>query len=378
MDNKPKTGIVPVAWLFYLIIVFEIVYMISPFALYYYSVYGPGLNLLHYSPATAWLSGFFLPHFTASTSWTLNHLSTLGGILSLAGLALFLAGAGQIYHAKFTRKGAVTGGLYRWVRHPQYTAFSILGLGLLLIWPRFAVLVMYVTMLFIYQLLAEKEEQECEDRFGEAYRTYQESTGRFIPKRLSLARNLPPSWRFEPKRPLGRLFHYLAVMAVCLTTAFWARNLSVNRISTYYSRDAATISTVLMSETDIEQILRLALEHPQVKERVTQAGYGAGTKLLNYIVPLDWRLADLPLEPIPKGTHGHHQPVPFDRDRYKLLLTEARLFSTGSVTGADIVKRTYAREPLLVVKINRASGKILELDTPPLHVKWGDISTPLF
>ena len=48
------------AWIFYLIIAFEIVYMISPFAIYYYSVYGPSLNVFHSNPYTAWLSGFFL------------------------------------------------------------------------------------------------------------------------------------------------------------------------------------------------------------------------------------------------------------------------------------------------------------------------------
>ena len=50
------------AWGFYLIIVLEFLYMISPLALYFYSAYGPALNLLHRSPSTAWLTAFFLQH----------------------------------------------------------------------------------------------------------------------------------------------------------------------------------------------------------------------------------------------------------------------------------------------------------------------------
>ena len=80
------------------------------------------------------------------------------------GLFLFLLGAGQIYMAKLLRKGAVTGGLYKYVRNPQYTAFSIMGLGVLLIWPRTIILVMYMTMLFAYFYLARREERECQKK----------------------------------------------------------------------------------------------------------------------------------------------------------------------------------------------------------------------
>jgi protein-S-isoprenylcysteine O-methyltransferase Ste14 len=124
--EKVKKGIVPIAWLLYLLIVFEIIYMISPFAFYYYSAYGPGLNFLQNWSITAWLSAFFLPHFTESSSWILGFLHGLGWQLFLVGFAVFLIGAGQIYYAKFSKKGAVTGGLYKFVRNPQYTAFSIM------------------------------------------------------------------------------------------------------------------------------------------------------------------------------------------------------------------------------------------------------------
>ena len=54
----------PAAWAFYFVIVFEILFMISPFAVHFYSAYGPALNLFHRWPSTAWLTQFFLPHFS--------------------------------------------------------------------------------------------------------------------------------------------------------------------------------------------------------------------------------------------------------------------------------------------------------------------------
>ena len=168
MSTQRKRRLIPVAVIFYLVIGIEILYMISPFALYYYSSYGPSLNFLQSSPATAWLTHFFLPHYSETSSWLLNSLNPFGRILFLGGLALFLVGAGQIYYAKFRRKGAVTAGLYRVIRHPQYTAFALMGLGVLFVWPRFMVLVMYVIMLFVYFWLAKKEEKECDENSGKA------------------------------------------------------------------------------------------------------------------------------------------------------------------------------------------------------------------
>ncbi|MFQ5632499.1 MAG: hypothetical protein ACE5I1_27340 [bacterium] len=80
-----------------------------------YSTYGPSLNFLHNWSQTAWLTGFFLPHFTETSSLLINSLNGFGRILFLSGLCLFLIGAGQVYFTKFTKKIAVTDGLYRFI-----------------------------------------------------------------------------------------------------------------------------------------------------------------------------------------------------------------------------------------------------------------------
>jgi protein-S-isoprenylcysteine O-methyltransferase Ste14 len=131
--------------IFYLLIGLEIIIMISPFAAYFYAGYGPLLNVLYAFPATAWLTGFFLPHAVVSKSSVLNFVNGMGRTLFSLGILAFLIGAFQVYSAKFRRKGVVTGILYRWIRHPQYLFLAIAGLGLLLFWPRFFILILYVS-----------------------------------------------------------------------------------------------------------------------------------------------------------------------------------------------------------------------------------------
>lgn len=98
--------------------------------IYYYSTYGPTLNFLHGSSLTTWMTGFFLPHYAYTSSSLLNGAHTAGRIFLVIGVLFFLIGAGHIYYYKFTKKGAVTDGLYKIIRHPQYTALTVMGLGL--------------------------------------------------------------------------------------------------------------------------------------------------------------------------------------------------------------------------------------------------------
>src|ERR687895_2293622 len=107
-----RTGLRGTAWLFYAVFVLEILFMISPAALYFYSVYGPALNFLDASPATAWLTQFFLPHISMTASPVLNGLGELGWLLLASGTLLFLVSAVPLYGAKLRRRGAVTGGVY--------------------------------------------------------------------------------------------------------------------------------------------------------------------------------------------------------------------------------------------------------------------------
>jgi hypothetical protein len=91
MADPRNTLIRPAARAFYVVLVFEILFMISPAALFFYSVYGPVLGFLDGAPATAWLTQFFLPHIAATGNPPL-HAHVAGGSLIVLGLIVFLAG----------------------------------------------------------------------------------------------------------------------------------------------------------------------------------------------------------------------------------------------------------------------------------------------
>lgn len=372
-----KRALVPAAWFFYVIIVFEILFMISPFALYYYSVYGDWLNLLHTSSATAWMTGFFLPHFSQTSSPILNALPKLSKPLVLGGAALFMVGFVQIYWAKIRRTGAVSGGLYTVIRHPQYLALAIVGLGTLLHWPRFFVLIMFITMLYLYYFLARWEEERLLEKYGERYRSYQEHTGMFFPRKFSMLFTRIPLFSGKKRIALSLvLYAVLIMLAVGLGTAL--RSYSLSRISSLYVGDMAVLSPAMLTDSELRTALDVAKSNTGVRTKLSKAG--TTTQFIVYVVPIEWRLPDLPMEVAHerhRGHRGHHVSSDFDRRLYKVLFTRARTHAP-SMTGRDIVKHAYGRDPIVLVKVNIATRQIIGFETPPSHVRWGDIPTPLF
>lgn len=307
------TGLIrPAFWIVYVVIVFEILFMISPFALHFYAAYGPMLNVLHEWPGTAWMTKFYLPHFTETTSPILNALHVIGMLLIISGLMIFFAGAIPVYWSKFRKGRAVTGGLYSFIRHPQYVGLSITGAGAALVWPRFLVLVTLVLMIFMYVLLAEWEEHLCISRFGDDYRDYQRRTGRFLPKRIG--ERLP---RLMPASGAGRAallaFLMLCSIALAVIAGFQVRNWSLSRIAAVYDEHTAVISTALLADEDLKKTYQIARSDPRIQALVEQT---RDMRFIVYIVPKEWFLPDLPLDQEnPSG--GHHVPSEFDRLRLK-------------------------------------------------------------
>ena len=386
------------AWGFYLVVGFEILYMISPFALYYYSAYGPVLRFLNTRPQTAWLTDFFLPHFSQTSSPLLNWLGRLSDPIFLAGLALFTIGFITIYGSKLFRRGQpVTAGLYRWVRHPQYVALGLMGVGVLLHWPRMAVLVAFVTMLFLYYFLARSEERRCLAQFGDSYREYMERTWMFLPwlGRRGAGKLETPRARFAGWRGvLAGIAAWAIIVGASVWCAYRLRDYSLAHISHTASEDVAILSPALLSPQELNQAVEVAWQNPEVAGRLAAAGVvrpgsprvGTGAKLLVYVVPAEWRLPDVPMEKQMGG--GHYTPKNFVRSKLKVLFTRAAMFSVGMSAalgksraepqGDGIIRATVKRQPIILARVDTQARTVEAIEQPPATVRWGDIPTPLF
>jgi protein-S-isoprenylcysteine O-methyltransferase Ste14 len=251
----------------YFLITLEMIFMVTPFALYYYSAYAPFLSGASSVPGLAWLPAFFLPHLSTDI------VPSVGGLILFVGIGGFLIGALQIYFAKFRKRGVVASGLYKRVRHPQYFFLGVAGLGLLIVWPRFILLIIYVNMLWFYYLLARSEEEQMRFRHGDAYLEPMRRAPMFIPGEPGghLA-HLLFGWVSNSKLRLSVI--YCVSLVVALGGGFAFRELSL-RSTTHLSLADEKIAAVSLmpsarTQLQLRELVELARSDRDVQDRLNQ------------------------------------------------------------------------------------------------------------
>jgi protein-S-isoprenylcysteine O-methyltransferase Ste14 len=317
---------------------------------------------------TAGLNSFFLPHFSRTTDPLLDMLTPIGRYIALAGLLLFVAGALQVYSAKLLRRGEVTGGLYRVARHPQYAALILLGFGLLLIWPRFLVLFAFTTMIFLYVALARHEEELCVERFGDGYRDYSARVGMFGPKALSIGRFVPATLKALPT-----VVAWLLALAFAGLAGLLLREHSMSHLHALFNPAEAIVSPAPLDRAVIERARAVAGADPRIAAVLARE-----PRLITYVVPAEWSMPDLPIDPpetIAGGGHG--APRNFDRRRLQLLFARPRTHARAPER-MSILRSAHGLDPLLVADVDLAANRVTALSRPPASVLWGDIPMPLF
>lgn len=232
----------------YFVICLEILIMISPFAGFFYAVFNPLLLRLAAHPATGWLTAFFLPHMVLPSSFFLIAVRVAGSVLLVVGLLLFLICAAQIYSAKFRQKGAVTGGVYRFIRHPQYLALALAGIGLTILWPRFLGVVLWCFMVSLYYFLARDEERRVLKDDADTYRPYLERTGMFLPHAME---------RFLlPASKAGRFLALVLLGGLALGATFWLRWYTVHHLTLWQQGHVTAV--VILPEDGMKMDHRMA------------------------------------------------------------------------------------------------------------------------
>lgn len=74
----------------------------------------------------------------------------------------------------------VSGGLYRYSRHPMYVAFFFFLIGLGIATASWILLLFFIIFVVGCAVYADVEEKSCLDKWGDAYREYMKRTPRWI------------------------------------------------------------------------------------------------------------------------------------------------------------------------------------------------------
>ncbi len=382
----------------YFVIAFEVLIMISPFAGFFYSVFNPVLLKLAGNSSTRWLSAFYLPHMVLPQDWFLQFVRVMGSVMFVAGMLIFFVCAGQIYTAKFTKKGAVLGGLYSVIRHPQYLALGIAGLGLSILWPRFLTIVLWLVMTLVYYFLAKDEERRMLNAHEITYRAYMKKTGMFLPK--SVEKSLTPS------SGIGKAALALCFIAVVMGSAFLLRAYTISRL-TLWTKSPNVIGVAILPEDGFKMDHRMPdiLALKEVKERLQD-----NKKYLVYFIPQnyvmqgmiadtggDWKLFNQhhsismitdwifnPFGHLREGHHAMHGSMNMQHTNAGIeegVIRRLIFLSIEDVdvkTPSDLFAINALRVPQFMVDVEVHTMRLLDVNDLPHGSGWGTVPTPVF
>ena len=146
--------------------------------------------------ASLWGVAIFLPLLYLFTRWLSFVDVTLPTWIGWVGVVTFTFALWLLWrsHADLGRHWRVTteiteghklvtSGVFRYIRHPMYSAHFLWGIAqALLIHNWIAGLASLIVMLPMYFLRVRREEKMMLEQFGEQYRTYMSQTGRIFPR----------------------------------------------------------------------------------------------------------------------------------------------------------------------------------------------------
>lgn len=391
--------------LVYFIIALEVLIMISPFAAFFYAAFNPVLLLLAQSPATRWLSAFFLPHMVVPPDLFLKTVRVAGSVLFVGGAFVFVVCAAQVYFHKLIRGGPALGGQYRWIRHPQYLALGATGLGLAILWPRLLTVVLWTVMAGLYYLLARDEERRMLSQFGEQYRAYMAHTGMFVPLSLERAARRPP-WPGSPV--LRGALGFALLLAVAVGGALALRAYTISRLPVWSDGGrVAAIAILPGDDTMLEHRMADLLEVPAVRARLAAT---AGP-ILAYLIPTHYVMQGMIADTGPTWRlYEQHQTISMITDWIlhpfrHLQADHAAMHQDGvdapsSGTSADAAVRRLiflsidaqrpsaspaslfainaTRRPLFYIDVSIHDLVLLDIEDLGPGTGWGRVPTPMF
>jgi len=141
--------------------------------------------LLWFSPLVYLINPSWMAWSKIGSPESVRWLGVGIGFLCVLGIYwLFSSIGNNISPTSATRKqhALVTSGPYRWVRHPLYTVGSFLFISFGMMADNWFVAALGILTFILMAIRTPKEEANLIEKFGDEYREYMKSTGRFFPK----------------------------------------------------------------------------------------------------------------------------------------------------------------------------------------------------
>jgi hypothetical protein len=341
--------------------------------------------------------------------------------LFLLGLVTFTVCALQIYLGKIFKWGIAGKGLYRSIRHPQYLALALWGIGMAILWPRFIVLATLALMFILYYFLAKDEERRMLSQYGASYQHYMDTTGRFLPRTLESPVAALGGWLF-PSTTVKYLAIPVLIVTLVMGSGFLLREITLRSLPLATSANLTLVPILPEDRSLDDQILNgitataAAGEAPFLKKDKSYLGYvmpadyimqgmiadtGDRAHLFKHhhtmALITDWvfhPFAHLRRPPAahmaamhgmdPAVARRHHCPVGLNQAGLdcdtctirRVILVEVTAASDQPLSGKNLLTGSATRTPVGFIDLDAKDGRIIHVRPVAKSHAWKDVPTP--
>jgi len=338
-----------------------------------------------------------------------------GSVLFVLGSATFIICALQIYLGKIFKWGIAHRGIYRFVRHPQYTSLGIWGVGMAILWPRFIVLATLSIMFILYNFLAKDEERRMIRQYGDSYGKYMKNTGMFFPRmRKTASHALLSTDLFQPKN----LFALLMIVALVIGAGFLCRSVTLDALQ-LKSKGNVTLVSIMAEDIEQEPVALKAIQYGGVEFLNKSRDYIGYEMPVDYIMQgmiantgsehqlykqhhtvgliVDWVLH--PFEHLrrspsahmatirnvdPAMARRHHCPLGINDPNMncnsckyrRIIFVEVDNPSNNHISGKELFAFNTRRFPVGFIDIDTKTGEIINKKRVDSKTAWSDVPTP--
>jgi protein-S-isoprenylcysteine O-methyltransferase Ste14 len=300
----------------------------------------------------------------------------------------------------------VTFSFYSRIRHPQYLFLAISGFGLLLYWPRFIILMLYVTMLYVYYILARNEEWRMQHEAPNVYARYMERIPMFLPGEpggrifAALFGWLRPKW-------LAIAVSYLLAMVLAVLLAMTIRAYAVSRLPAIQTEEGLTLVPVFERPADeVDELYRQILATDEVRtflaeqEAVNLAYIMPGDFFLTALVTDENRhFSDEMIQRFPEVLEWHQHKfkgglgqffkifynfigtlggIETDYDVERFIFVAVTDRDGKAVPRSELFGLGLKRTPVLLVDYDHVAEQVVSVLRTTGEHKWGTIPMPTF
>ena len=153
---------------------------------------------------------------------------------------------------------------------------------------------------------------------------------------------------------------------------------TVDHLYAHYTADAAYVSIGILPANEIADLAAVALADPTVASAVYQARENDGMRFLNYVLPTQMFISEVPGH-LPDGVKTSHTfPEDHDRNRYKIVFTKIQSRPGKIADGRSIVLDALNKTPVVEAWINRAEQQVVRTFLPSGKSYYGGAPVPVF